>query len=41
MSQAPRDENFVPAALFEIDGQPGEVHVQASDRADIIVQAAL
>lgn len=23
--EAPRDENFVPAALFEIDGQPGEV----------------
>ncbi len=25
MAEAPRDENFVPAALFEIDGQPGQV----------------
>lgn len=23
--QAPRDQNYVPAALFEIDGSPGQV----------------
>lgn len=25
MAEAPRDQNFVPAALFEIDGSPGSV----------------
>lgn len=25
MAEAPRDDNFIPAALFEIDGSPGEV----------------
>jgi hypothetical protein len=25
MSDAPRDRNFIPTALFEIDGQPGQV----------------
>lgn len=42
MADAPRDENFVPAALFEIDGSPGEVMPGQIDEATgrILVDSA-
>ena len=31
--QSPRDQNFIPAALFEIDGSPGQVMPGQIDQA--------